>query len=142
MDVRQRASRISANPALAFAVGALLADLAYLLLPVNSGSSLVSLAALQRGYPLRVQVASLLMLFSQALAILIGIMLLRRGREAMASGVFIGLLVILGLRVVYWVMATIGSFLWLAVILLGIQTIECALLFLAARAAQHQGTPA
>jgi hypothetical protein len=127
---------------MAFAVGALLADLAYLLLPVNSGSSLVSLAALQRGYPLRVQVASLLMLFSQALAILIGIMLLRRGREAMASGVFIGLLVVLGLRLVYLVMLTIDGFTWQAVILLGLQTIECALLFLAARAAQHQGTPA
>ena len=125
---------------MAFAVGALIADLAYLLLPLNSGSSVVSLAALQ-GFPIRVQVASLLTLFSQAIAILIGLMLLRRGRAAMASGVFIGLLVILGLRVIYSILVTIGGFAWQTVVYLGLWTIECALLFLAARAAAKQQGP-
>jgi len=123
---------------MAFAVGALIADLAYLLLPLNSGSNVVSLAALHQELPLRVQAASLLTLFSQAIAILIGLMLLRRGRAAMASGVFIGLLVVLGLRVVYSVLVTIGGFGWQTVVYLGLWTIECALLFLAARAAAKQ----
>jgi hypothetical protein len=44
VDVRHRTSRISAVPAMAFAVGALVVDLAVLVLPLNLGSSLLSYA--------------------------------------------------------------------------------------------------
>jgi hypothetical protein len=84
---------------MAFAVGALVADLAVLALPLNDGSSLLSYT-LNVVSPFRAQVAYLLTLFAQAVAILIGLMFLRRGRATMASGVFVGLLVILGLRVI------------------------------------------
>ena len=46
------------------------------------------------------KVAYLITLLAQAAAIFIGLMLLRQGRATTASGVFIGLLVILGLRVI------------------------------------------
>jgi hypothetical protein len=141
VDVRQRGSGISANPALAFAVAALLVDLACLLVPLNDGSNILfSALSLREGFPLRVNVAYLLTLFAQAITILIGLMLLRRGREAMASGVFVGLLVILGLRVISSILTSINGFLWQTAVFLGLQTIECVLLFFAARAARRQGT--
>jgi hypothetical protein len=125
---------------MAFAVGALVVDLAVLVLPLNFGSSLLSYA-LRQGFPFRAEVAYLLTLFTQAIAILIGLILLRRGRATMASGVFVGLLVILGLRVISSVLTSInGWVLWQTAVFLGLQTMECALLFLAARAAKQQGT--
>ena len=99
VDVRRWTNRISAFPAMAFAVGALVMDLAVLLLPLYDGSSVLT-SVLGEGFPFRAQVAYFLTLFSQAVAILIGMMLLRRGRATLASGVFIGLLVIIGLRVI------------------------------------------
>ena len=124
---------------MAFATGALVMDLAVLVLPLNLGSSLLSYA-LGEGFPFRMKVAYLLTLFAQVAAILIGLMLLRRGRATMASGVFVGLLVILGLRVISSVLTSINGWVWQTPVVLGLQTIECALLFLAARAAQQQET--
>ena len=124
---------------MAFAVGALVADLAVLALPLNDGSSLLSYT-LNVVSPFRDQVAYVLTLFAQAVAILIGLMFLRRGRASMASGVFVGLLVILGLRVISSVLNSISGWLWQTAVFLGLQTIECALLFLAAKAAKQQGT--
>jgi len=124
---------------MAFAVGALVADLAVLALPLNDGSSLLSYT-LNVVSPFRDQVAYVLTLFAQAVAILIGLMFLRRGRASMASGVFVGLLVILGLRVISSVLNSISGWQWQTAVFLGLQTIECALLFLAARAAKQQGT--
>ena len=124
---------------MAFAVGALVVDLAVLVLPLNDGSSQLSYA-LNDGFPLRGQVAYLLTLFAQAVAILIGLILLRRGRAAMASGVFVGLFVVLGLRVISSVLWTIDGWNWQATVFLGLQTMECALLFLAARPVKQQGT--
>ena len=138
MDVRLRTSRISAPPAIAFALGALVLDLAVLVLPLNAGSSLLSYA-LGEAFPFRVEVAYLLTLFAQAAAILIGLMLLRRGRASMASGVFVGLLVILGFRVISSVLTSINGWVWQTAAVLGLQTMECALLWLAARAAKQQG---
>ena len=126
---------------MAFAVAALFIDLAFLLLPLYGGSNLLSTSlALREPFPLRVTVASLLTLFAKAITILIGLMLLRRGREAMASGVFLGLLVIFGLSVISSILTSIPVFLWQTVVFLGIQIIECVLLFLAARAARRQAT--
>lgn len=124
---------------MAFAAGALVMDLTVLLLPLHDGSSVVS-SVLGEGFPFRAQVAYLLTLFAQAVAILIGLMLLRRGRATMASGVFVGLLVILGLRVISSLLTLIDGWVWQGVVVLGLQTMECALLFLAARAAKRQGT--
>jgi hypothetical protein len=138
VDVRRRASRIS-DPARAFAVGALAMELAVLVLPLYEGSSVLS-SVLGEGFPFRAQVAYFLTLFAQAVAILIGLMLLRRGRATIASGVFLGLLVILGLRVISSIVTSIGGWVWQSAVVLGIQTMECALLFLAARAAKQQGT--
>jgi hypothetical protein len=126
---------------MAFAVSALVVDLAVLLVPLNDGSNILfSGLSLREGFPLRVNVAYLLTLFAQAIAILIGLMLLRRGREAMASGVFLGLLVILGLRVISSTLTSINWLWWQTGVFLSLQTIECVLLFLAARAAKRQGT--
>jgi hypothetical protein len=88
VDVRRWTNRISAFPATAFAVGALVMDLAVLLLPLYDGSSVLS-SVLGEGFPFRAQVAYLLTLFSQAVAILIGLILLRRGRATLASGVLV-----------------------------------------------------
>lgn len=122
---------------MAFAVGALVMDLAVLLLPLYDGSVLSSV--LGEGYPFRVQVAYILTLFSQAVALLIGLVLLRRGRATLASGVFVGLLVIIGLRVISSIL-TIDGWLWQTAVVVGLQTIECVLLILAARAAKQQRT--
>jgi hypothetical protein len=124
---------------MAFAVGALVMDLAVLLLPLYDGSVLSSV--LGEGYPFRVQVAYILTLFSQAVALLIGLVLLRRGRATLASGVFVGLLVIIGLRVISSILTSIDGWVWQTGVVVGLQTMECALLFLAARAAKQQGTP-
>ena len=113
-------------------------DLAVLVLPLNAGSSLLSYT-LGEAFPFRVEVAYLLTLFAQAAAILIGLMLLRRGRASMASGVFVGLLVILGLRVISSVLTSINGWVWQTAVVLGLQTMECALLWLAARAVKQQG---
>ena len=83
--------------------------------------------------------AYLLILFAQAVAILIGLMLLRQGRATVASGLFVGLLVILGLRVTSSVLTSIDGWVWQTAVFLGLQTMECALLFLAARASKQQG---
>ena len=123
---------------MAFAVGALVMDLAVLLLPLHDGSSVVS-SVLGDGFPSRVEVAYLLALFAQSVAILIGLLLVRRSRATMASGVFVGLLVIIGLRVISSVL-TIDGWLWQTAVVVGLQTIECVLLILAARAAKQQGT--
>jgi hypothetical protein len=138
VEVRRRAGRIS-DPTRAFAVGALVMELAVLVLPLYEGSSVLS-SVLGEGFPFRVQVAYLLTLFAQTVAILIGLMLLRRGRATMASGVFVGLLVILGLRVISSIVTSIDGWVWPSAVVLGLQTMECALLFLAARAANKQGT--
>jgi hypothetical protein len=122
---------------MAFAVGALVMELAVLLLPLYDGSVLSSV--LGEGYPFRAQVAYILTLFSQAVALLIGLVLLRRGRATLASDVFVGLLVIMGLRVISSVL-TIDGWLWQTAVVVGLQTIECVLLILAARAARQQGT--
>ena len=124
---------------MAFAVGALVMDLAVLLLPLHDGSSVVS-SVLGEGFPSRVEVAYLLALFPQSVAILIGLMLLRRSRATMASGVFVGLLVIIGLRVISSILTSLDGWVWQTGVVLGLQTMECALLFLAARAARRQGT--
>jgi hypothetical protein len=58
----------------------------------------------------------------------------------MASGVFVGLLVILGLRVISSVRTSINGWVWQTTVVLGLRTMECALLFLAARAAKRQGS--
>ena len=139
VDVRLRKGRISEAPATAFAVGALIADLAVLLLPLDLGNSLLSYA-LGEGFPFRVQVAYLFTLFAQAVAILVGLMLLRRGRASMASGVFVGLLLIMGADVIFSVLTSTNGWVWQTAVFLGLQTAECALLFLAARAAKQQGT--
>jgi hypothetical protein len=125
---------------MAFAVGALVMDLTVLLLPLHDGSSVVS-SVLGDGFPSRVEVAYLLALFAQSVAILIGLLLLRRSRATMASGVFVGLLVIIGLRVISSILTSIDGWVWQTGVVLGLQTMECALLFLAARAAKQQGTP-
>ena len=124
---------------MAFAVGALVVDLTVLLLPLNDGSSVLS-SVLGERFPFHDQVVYLLTLFARAVAILIGLMLLRRGRATMASGVFVGLLVILGLQVISSVLTLVDGWVWQGVVVLGLQTMECALLFLAARAARRQGT--
>ena len=142
VDVRHRTSWIFSNPAMAFAVAALLVDLAFLLVPLYGSNILFSSLSLREGFPFRVSVAVLLTLFAQAMTILIGLMLLRRGREAMASGVFVGLLVILGLRLVSSILTSINGSFWQTWFFLGVQTVECVLLLLAARAAaRQQGTP-
>ena len=114
-------------------------DLAVLLLPLHAGSSVVS-SVLGDGFPFRIGVAFLLTLFAQSIAILVGLMLLRRGRATLASGVFVGLLVIIGLRVISSILTSIDGWVWQTGVVLGLQTMECALLFLAARAARQQGT--
>jgi hypothetical protein len=141
VDVRQLARRISAEPATAFAVGALVVDLAVLALPLNDGSSQLSYV-LGVVSPLRVKLAYLLTVLARAVAILIGLVLLRRGRTSMASGVFVGLLVVLGLRVISSVLISIDGWLWQAAVVLGLQTVECVLLFLAVRAARQHRTDA
>jgi hypothetical protein len=119
---------------MAFAVGALIADLAVLVLPLNSGSS-VLLSVLGEGFPFRVQVAFLLQLVAQPVAILVGLMLVRRGRASMAAGVFVGVLVILGLHVIASIVSSLSGWVWQTLVVLSLQTIECVCLFLAARAA-------
>jgi hypothetical protein len=141
VDVRQLARRISAEPATAFAVGALVVDLAVLALPLNDGSSQLSYV-LGVVSPLRVKLAYLLTVLARAVAILIGLVLLRRGRTSMASGVFVGLLVVLGLSVISSVLTSIDGWLWQAAVVLGLQTVECVLLFLAVRAARQHRTDA
>ena len=91
-----------------FAGSALVLELAVLLIPLNDGSSLFSFA-LDAGFPLRAKVAYLLTLLSQAAVIVIGLMLLRGGRASMAWGVFLSLLVILGVRVTYSVLTSING---------------------------------
>jgi hypothetical protein len=139
VDARHRTSTFSTAPAMAFAVGALVMDLTVLVLPLHDGSSVVSLL-LGDGFSFRVEVAYLLTLFAQSVAILVGLLLLRRGRATLASGVFVGLLVIIGLHVISSVLTSIFGWVWQIVVVLGLQTMECALLFLAARAARQQGT--
>ncbi len=123
---------------MAFAAGALVVNLAVLVVPLNLGSSMLS-SALGEGLPFAARVANLLTLFAGAVAILIGLMLLRRGQATMASGVFVGVLVILGLQVISSVLISIYGWVWQTVVFLCLQTIECALLLLAARAAKEQG---
>jgi hypothetical protein len=138
VDAPRRPSRTSAASAMAFGVGALVMELALLLLPLVDGSSAVSMG-LGAGFPIRLLVAYFLKLFTQAVAILIGLWLLRRGRARIASGVFVALLVILGLQVIPSVLTLGDGWVWQGMVVLGLQTIECALLFLAARAANQQG---
>jgi hypothetical protein len=139
VDARQLARRVSTEPATAFAVGALVVDLAVLALPLRDGSSLL-FYVVRDVSPFRVKLAFLLTILAQAVAILIGLMLLRRGRASMASGVFVGLLVVLGLRVISSVLTSIDGWLWQTGVVLGLQTVECVLLVLAARAARQHGT--
>lgn len=113
-------------------------DLAVLLLPLHDGSSVVSLL-LGTG-PVRLQAAYVLTLFARSVAILTGLMLLRRGRGSMASGVFVGLLVIIGLRVTSSILTAIDGWMWQTGVVLVLQTMECALLLLAAQAARQQET--
>jgi hypothetical protein len=140
VDVRHWPSKIAPTPAMAFAVSALVVELAFLLVPLNVDGSniLFSGLSLREGFPLRVNVAWILTLLSQAVVILIGLMLLRRGREAMASGLFLGLLVILGIRLTNEVLTTPFGWPWQTAVYIGLQMVECVLLLLAARAAARQ----
>jgi hypothetical protein len=120
-------------------VGALVIDVAVVVLPLHDGSSVVSLL-LGDGFSFRLEMAYLLTLFARSVAVLVGLLLLRRGRAALASGVFVGLLVIIGLHVISSVLTSIFGWVWQPVVVLSLQTIERVLLFLAARAAKQQGT--
>lgn len=86
--------------------------------------------------------AFVLTLFAKAVVMLIGLVLLRRGRASMASGVFVGLLVVLGLSVISSVLTSVDGWLWPTAVVLGLQTVECVLLFLAVRAARQHTTDA
>ena len=123
---------------MAFGVGALLMELTVLVLPLIDGSSMVS-RALGAGFSFRHLVAYFLTLCSQAVAIGLGLMVLRRGRATIACGVFVGLLVILGLRVIASVLTLVDGWVWQGMVVVGLQTMECALLFLAAWAAKPAG---
>jgi hypothetical protein len=135
------ARRIPAEPATAFAVGALVVDLAILALPLNDGSSMLSYVVGVVS-SLRFKLAYLLIALARSVAILIGLVLLRRERPNMASGVFVGVLVVLGLNVIASVLTSIDAWLWQTAVVLGLQTVECALLFLAVRAARQHRTDA
>jgi MFS family permease len=135
VDVRRERLTIFGTPAVAFAAGALLADLAVLALPWNGTSLLASYVA--GGFSSRVKVANLLAAFAVAVAILVGLVLLRRGRATLAFGVFVGVLVVVGLRVMSSALLVIYGWRWQTLVILGLQTIECALLFLAAGAARR-----
>lgn len=109
-------------------------DLAVLALPLHlEGSSLLSYV-LGEGFPFRMKVANLLSLFDGPTAIIVGLIFLRRGRPSVASGVFVGLLVVLGLGVMSSVLTSVDGWRWQTTLFLGLQAIECLLLFLAARA--------
>jgi hypothetical protein len=121
------------------AIGALLADVAVVALPLSDGESQLS-SVVSGAIPFRAKAAYLLLLFAFAVAIVVGIVVERRGHPAVASGVFFGLLVVLALRVVASVLTTIGGWSWQATVVLGLQTIECVLLALAARGAGRVAT--
>jgi hypothetical protein len=133
VDARHGRLTIFGAPAVALAAGALLADLAVLALPWNGASLLSSYVA--QGFSFRAKVANLLAVFAVTVGILVGLVLLRRGRATLASGVFVGVLVVFGLRVLSSALLVIDGWHWQTLVILGLQTIECALLFLAARTA-------
>jgi hypothetical protein len=56
--------------------------------------------------------------------------------------VFVGVLVVLGLSVISSVLTSIDGWLWQTAVVLGLQTVECVLLFLAVRAARPHRTDA
>jgi hypothetical protein len=135
MDAEARTTTTSTPPPVALALGALGADLAVLFLPINDGSSLLS-SMLSPPLAGRAKVAIVLSSFAVSVAILVGLAFLRRGRAAVAAGVFIGLFVVLALRVVASALTSIDGWVWQTTVVLGLQTVECVLLLLAARAAR------
>jgi hypothetical protein len=65
----------------------------------------------------------------------VGLWFVRRGKMLVASGIFVALFVVLGPRVLASILNSIGGWVWQTIAVLGLQAIECSLLFLAARAA-------
>jgi hypothetical protein len=118
----------------ASAVGALLADVAVVVLPLADGRSQLS-NVLSTGIPLRAKVAYVLLLFAFAIAIVVGIVVARRGAPEVASGVFLGLSIVLALRVIASILTTFEGWVWQTTVVIALQTVACALLLLAARAA-------
>jgi hypothetical protein len=134
-DERSTISAVAGSPT-GLAVGALLADVAVVVLPLADGRSQLS-NVFSTGIPLRAKVAYLLLLFAFAVAIVVGIVVAHRGHPAVASGVFLGLLVVLALRVIASALTTYEGWVWQTTVVIALQTVECALLLLAARAARR-----
>jgi hypothetical protein len=134
VKVSVRRPAVFSSPAVVFASGAILADLAVVVLPWDFGSSRLTLA-IASGFPVEIKIANLVAVFSGIVGILVGLAFVRRGRMAIASGVFVGLSVILGLRVLASMLSAIRGWVWQTLAVLALQTAECALLLLAARAA-------
>jgi hypothetical protein len=125
-----------ASPVVVFASAALLADLAVVVLPWDFGSSRLTVAVAS-GLPVEVKIANLIAVFTGIVGIIAGLAFVRRGSMAIASGVFVGLFVIFGLRVLASMLSAIHGWVWQTLAVLTLQTAECALLLLAARAAGH-----
>jgi hypothetical protein len=112
------------------AAAALLIDIGIALLPVyGNGQTHFGLVVLP--FPFWIGLANFLSIYAIAAVILVGLVSFA-WRSSFAAGVFVAAAPFLGLRVVSSAIITIGWWQWLTTLILGPQTLESVLLFLAA----------
>jgi hypothetical protein len=126
----------TASPAV-FALAAMIIDLVIDALPWWEGASYLSFAFFE-DFPIHAKLSNAVALLVGPIVIAVGIVLLRRGRPSVASGVFIAAGSMLAARVLSELLRAIEVRNWQMFAVVGLQAVEAVLLFLAASRARRE----
>ena len=136
VEGRERMTLRTASPAV-LAIAAIAIDLVIDAVPWWEGASYLSFAFFD-DFPIHAKLSNAVALLVGPIVIAVGIVLLRRGRPSVASGVFIAAGSMLAARVVSELLQAIEGWIWQGLAVVGLQTVEAALLFLAASRARRE----
>jgi len=133
--------RIRDASPMAVAVAALVSSTALLVIPLYGTSQLTLLY--RDGYPLWERISGLLSIFSITIAIAVGIGVLNRGATQLASGIFIGIGVVLAFALASFLVRLVaGGATWETYLFLAFTALRYGLLFVAARRTRRDEHPA
>jgi hypothetical protein len=136
VEGRERMTLRTASPAV-LAIAAIAIDLVIDAIPWWNGASHLSFAFFE-DLPIHAKLSNAVALLVGPIVIAVGIVLLRRGRPSVASGVFIAAGSMLAAGVLSELLRTIEVRNWQMFALVGLQAVEAVLLFLAASRARRE----
>jgi hypothetical protein len=141
VDLQERAPRSLRDvSATALAVAALVVSIALIAIPFYGGPTSQLSFVIGGGWGLWERISNFLAIFSLPIAIAVGIVVLRRDAVPVASGIFVGIGVVVALRLASYLVGLAGpsEITWRTLAFFALQAVEAALLFLAASRAHRE----